>query len=185
MRIEEQIARLAELGLHLNEGITVDDILYSFPREEFEKDFELLLFSYGIQVEREPWGRWICPRVWNFDTECIVGSDSYINILKGLNRVVGYEILTDLEDFVSLETQTAWLQYRIDNRVQRWDLDVIDDWADTLGLSYVMDDIERDGYRFYKVNNGQAMILFYLDEPTLAGLSELTNVTFETVLFTD
>jgi len=57
MRLEEQLAKLADLGLKLDDGITVDDLLYSFGREDYEKrPFDLILFVLGIEVEREPWG---------------------------------------------------------------------------------------------------------------------------------
>ncbi len=72
MTLEQQIATLAELGLHLNEGRTIDDLLDSLPRKDYEaQPFDLILFTYGIEVEREPWGRFFSSQVWNFDTECI------------------------------------------------------------------------------------------------------------------
>jgi hypothetical protein len=187
MKLEMQIEKLAEIGLHLAEGITADDIVFSFPREEFEaKPFDLLLFSYGIEVEREPWGRPISTQVWNFDTECIVGTGSYVAIMEELRRITGQpERLTELNDFVHMDDRDAWLEYCIDGRRQRWDVDVIDDWADTLALSYVMDDIERDGFRFYFRDNGQAMILFYLDLPSVTALRALCPLPIEPVVKTN
>jgi len=38
MTLEQQLATLAELGFKLNEGVTVDDLLYSWGREEYEKN---------------------------------------------------------------------------------------------------------------------------------------------------
>ena len=82
MKLETQLEQLGELGLILNPGITIEDILYSFARQAFEdKPFELLLFSFGIEVERASWGRRICNRVWNFDTECIVSTGDYVKIV--------------------------------------------------------------------------------------------------------
>jgi hypothetical protein len=69
LKLEDQLAQLATIGLALNPGITVDDVLYSFDRKEYEKrPFDLVLFIFGAEVEREPWGRPFCSRVWNFDT---------------------------------------------------------------------------------------------------------------------
>ena len=57
MTLEEQIKELSALGLNLNDGVTVDDLLYSFDRNEYESEpFELILFVLGIEVERAPWG---------------------------------------------------------------------------------------------------------------------------------
>ncbi len=187
MKLETQIEKLAEIGLHLSDGVTVDDIVYSFPRQEFEDNpFDLILFSYGIEVEREPWGRRVSMQVWNFDTECIVGTGSYVAILKEFARITGEpERLTELDDFVHMEDREAWLEYCIDGRRQRWDVDVIDDWADTLALNYVMDDIERDGHRFYFRDNGQAMVLFYLDLPSVTVLRSLCPHPIEPVVKTE
>jgi hypothetical protein len=79
MTLEKQLAELNRLGLNLADGVTIDDLLYSFGRQEYEKKpFDLILFVLGIEVERKPWGRPICSRVWNFDTECINGTGDYV-----------------------------------------------------------------------------------------------------------
>jgi len=72
MILEKQLGVLAELGLRLNEGVTVDDLFYSYDRNQYETNpFDLILFVFGSEVERKPWGRNICDRAWNFDTEFI------------------------------------------------------------------------------------------------------------------
>jgi hypothetical protein len=37
MKLEDQLATLAALGLALEPGVTIDDLLYSFDRESYEK----------------------------------------------------------------------------------------------------------------------------------------------------
>lgn len=57
MKLETQISRLAELGLPLATGRTVDDLLHSLPRDVFERrPYEVLLSVLGAEVEEEPWG---------------------------------------------------------------------------------------------------------------------------------
>lgn len=184
MTLEEQLDALSEFGLTLNDGITVDDLLYSFGREAYEeKPFDLLLFMLGGEVEREPWGRPSCSRVWNFDTECISETGDYVEILKRLCDVADKPgLITDVEDFVDFESGKGWLKYRIDGSERHWSVEVNDDWADTLTLSYVMDDIERDGFRFFYKDNGQAMILFFLDEPTANELNRLCDNSLQPVV---
>lgn len=184
MTLEQQIATLAELGFHLNEGVTIDDLLYSLPREEYEGDsLGALLLTYGVEVEREPWGRPFCSRVWNFDTECIYGTGSYVKLVRSLCRISGQtERITDIMDFVDLESNTAWLEYTVDGQKRHWEVEVIDDWTDTLTLSYVMDDLEQDDQRFYFVDNGQAMLLFYLNTSTTTALNQLTNNALQPML---
>lgn len=182
--LEEQLAHLAELGLKLDDGITIDDLLYSFDREEYEKQpFDLILFVLGIEVERAPWGRPVCLRVWNFDTECITSTGDYVCIIKRLCQVAGQpDRLTEISDFVDIDAGKAWLKYKVDGIERNWPIEVNDDWADTLTLNYVMDDIERDGLRYYFKDNGQAMVLFYLDADKAAKLNRLSNNGLKPVL---
>ena len=183
MKLEEQLETLARCGIHLSEGVSKDDLLYSFGREAYEsKPFDVLLFMLGAEVEREPWGRAICSRVWNFDTECIHGTGDYVRILKRLCDVAGHPgLLSDVADFVDVASGEAWLKYVIDGRSQEWTVAVIDDWADTLTLAYVMDDIERDGRRFYFKDNGQAMVLYYLDAESAGEINRLSNNSLQLV----
>jgi hypothetical protein len=127
----------------------------------------------GSEVEREPWGRRICDKVWNFDTECILQTGDYVTIVKRLCALTGNpDALQDIQDFVDLERGEAWLNYKVNSREQRWTIDVNDDWADTLTLTYVMGDLEQDK-RFYAADNGQSMILLYLHPEQAALLNDL------------
>lgn len=184
MKLEEQLATLANLGLELDEGVTVDDLVYSFGREAYEEEpFDLILFVLGIEVEREPWGRSVCSRAWNFDTECINRTGDYVEIVNRLCRISGKpDRLKELSDFVDIDTGQAWLKYKVNDTERHWTVEVNDDWADTLTLRYVMDDIEQDGYRFYYKDNGQAMVLFFLDPQTAAELNKLSNNALAPVL---
>jgi hypothetical protein len=184
MRLEEQLAKLAELGLKLNEGVTVDDLLYSFDRKAYEeRPFDLLLFVLGIEVERAPWDRPVCSRAWNFDTECITTTGDYTRIVRRLCEVAGQpDYLKDVSDFVDLDAGKAWLKYEVDGTARNWPVEVDNDWADTLTLSYVMDDLQHDGRRFFSKDNGQAMVLFYLDSTTAAELNRISNNALKPVI---
>ena len=184
MTLEQQLAKLAELGFKLDNGITIDDILYSFDRKDYEeRPFDLILFVLGIEVERAPWGRSVCSRVWNLDTECITSTGDYVRIVKRLCQVAGQpERLKDVSDFVDIDACKAWLKYKVDGSERNWPVEVNDDWADTLTINYVMDDIERDGHRFYFKDNGQAMVLFYLNSKAAAELNRLSSNALKPVL---
>jgi hypothetical protein len=189
MKLETQLAKLAELGLVLNPGITIEDILYSFDRQAFEEPpFDLVLFSFGIEVEREPWGRRFCDRVWNFDTECIVSTGDYVSIVQNLCLLSGDpNYLTDIVDFINIDYNNTteskcWLEYTVGDRRQHWTIEPNDDWADMMAISYVMEDLQRDGKQFYAKDNGQAMILVYLDRATAEKLGDLCNEDLEPVV---
>ena len=181
--LEEQLAKLAELGLKLDKGISIDDLLYSAKRKEYEEQpFDLILFVFGSEVERAPWGRPFCSRVWNFDPECITATGDYVSIVKRLCQVAGRPgCLKQVRDFVNIRAGKAWLRYKVDGTQRNLRMEVNDDWADVETLMRVMADIERDGHRFYFVDNGQSMILFYLDAEKAAELNRLSNDAFEPV----
>jgi hypothetical protein len=180
--LEEQLETLAQLGLELNDGITVDDLLYSWDRDEYEKQpYDAILFVLGSEVERKPWGRNVCDSAWNFDVECIEDSGSYVTIVQNLCRVSGMpELITELEDFVDIESESAWLKYTIEGRKRHFTIAVDNDWADSETVSTVMRDIERNGKRFYGKDNGQASIWFYLDKETADKLNVLTGNALQT-----
>jgi hypothetical protein len=184
MTLEQQLQRLADLGLVLNDGIVVDDLLYSFGRDAFEKrPFNLVLFVLGTEVERAPWGRPFCSRVWDFDTECIATTGGYVRIVNRLCQVAGEpDRLSSVSDFVDIRSGKAWLTYRIDGAERNRPVVVNDDWADSSTIAHVMDDIQRDGRRFYFKDNGQAMVLFYLDPGSAAELNEVSNNALKPVL---
>jgi plasmid maintenance system killer protein len=184
LELETQLAKLAELGLVLNAGIEIEDLLYSLERSELEaKPFWPLIGLLGGEVERAPWGRRICDRVWNFDTECINGSGDYLKIARKLDLLTGNpDSLTEIEDYVDFESNTAWLEYAISDKQRHWSIELNDDWADMMTLSYVMEDLQRDGKQFYSIDNGQAMILFYLDSETATKLGDLCDEDLEPVI---
>jgi hypothetical protein len=153
--LEEQLAALEKLGLRLDEGVSIDDVLYSFSREQYEKQpFDLILFILGAEVERAPWGRPFCSAVWDFDAECVGQTGDYVSIVERLCKVArktGY--LTEIADFVNLEDGEAWLKYVANGTPRHVKLKVNNDWADVRGITNVMIDIESDGYQGYRIKS--------------------------------
>ncbi len=184
MKLEEQIQKLGEFGLQLNDDVSIDDLLYSFDRESYEdQPFDLILFVLGIEVEREPWDRFVSSHVWNFDTECIISTGDYVKIVKRLCELSGDpDYLTEVSDRVDLDSKEAWLKYNCKDTKRNWDIEIYDDWVDRMTLSYVMEDIERDGKHFYFKDNGQAMILFYLSVDIAKELNSLSNNALQRVI---
>lgn len=177
MTLEEQLAALEAIGIKLNEDATVDDLLYSFDRSEYEKQpFDALLFILGSEIERRPWGRYFSSVAWNFDAECIVEDGDYVRIVKRLAELAGRSgELTVVADSVDLDRGVATLQYTLDGTTQSLTPTVNDDWADADVVNIILADLERGGRYFYGIDNGQATILYYLDEATASELRALTT----------
>ena len=175
MKLEQQLETLAPLGICLNEGVNIDDLLYSFPRDNFEdRPFHTLLFILGVEVERAPMGRRFCDSVFNFDTECIYATGDYVTIVKRLALLANRSAeVTEVRDFIDHQGGEAWLEYTIGDRARRWTVELQSDWADMMVIAYVMDDLERDGRKFRARDNGQAMVLYYLDDAAAQQLGAL------------
>jgi hypothetical protein len=177
--LEAQLAALAEVGLHLNPGLGVADLLNAFDRNDYEKKpYTLVLFILGTEVEAEPWGRAFSDQAWNFDAECIEDTGSYVAIVRRLLRLTGQpDLLTDIRDTVDLEAQRATLAYQVGRELKTFTPEINDDWADGMVIAELMDDIETtigDGRRFYGLDNGQATILLFLTEAAAAHLQALS-----------
>jgi hypothetical protein len=187
MELEQQLAELAKLSIVLNPEITIEDLLCSEDREAFvASPFVLLLFLLGGEVERKPWGRRICNRVWSFDPECIATTGDYVKIVHRLCLLSGNEDrLTEIVDYIDLEEGECWLEYTIGDKRQHWTIEVNDDWADMLALSYVMEDIQDNECQFYTIDSSEVMIILYLDRSTAEKLGDLCNEDLEPLIPTE
>jgi hypothetical protein len=143
MKLEAQLAELAALGLALEPDVTIDDLLCSFDRAQYEeRPFDLVLFALGIEVERQPWGRPVCRRVWNFDAECIEGDGAYVAIVTALGWVAGAtHRLSSVADHVDLDAGEGWVEYTLDGKRRHCDVEIQDDWADMQVVTQIMADL--------------------------------------------
>jgi len=181
--LETQIAELEKVGLPLNDGICIDDFLLSFDRDEYENSpFELIFFIYGIEVEKEPWGRFFCPNVWNLDMECIDGTGSYAAVMSGIMRITQRpELLSDVTDDFDFDKPTAQLNYTLNGVKKSFTLKVEDDWADPQFINAFLDEVTEavgDGRKFWAVDNGQSSILYFITQEQVDQLNVLSKGAF-------
>jgi len=180
MKLEDQIKKLADFGLPLNDGIEINHFLLSWSRDEYEeKPFELILSVYGMEVEADPAGRFFCNRAWNFDHECIESSGDYVAIVKHLHRITGQrKVLTELSDRVDWETQSANLQYSIDGIHRNFDLQMNNDWVDPEVAQTVVNDFSGNGVHLFSIDNGQAEVWFCMEPQHASSLNALAGNVF-------
>jgi len=181
MKLEQQIEKLSDIGLSLNKGVTINDLLLSYSREEYESSpFDLILFVYGIEVEEGPEERFVCDQAWNFDVEAIEDDGSYTEIVKQFHRITGKaKNLKELRDSVNLDEQYAELQYSVDGIERLLKPKIDDDWADPKTIEIILSDLRQPGFDFYQKDNGQASIWFYLSESQAIELNKLANNVFD------
>lgn len=176
--LETQIAALREAGLALAPGRTVEELLVSWPRADYESDpYGLILFMYGSEVEVEPAGRAFCERGWNFDMECVVEAGDYVRALMPIVRTTGRpDLVTQMSDDFDMDAATATIRYVIAGRARAITARVNGDWADPEALTAFLADLEDamgDGRCFWAADNGQSSILFFLTDAEAAKVNAL------------
>jgi hypothetical protein len=137
LTLERKLGVLAECGLSLAHPFTVEDLLQSWPREEFEKPgFSMALVGLGMTEERPPW-RNHCINVWHFDTECIEDEGSYVRIAARMaDMTQGALVIEDVRDEVDIEAEFASLSFEHAGRPVHLDFKVKDDWVDPTVFSH-------------------------------------------------
>ena len=130
---EDQVRVLENCGVALRPGVACERLLQSFSREQFEADpFRLLLCAMGEEAEPD----YPSDKIWHFDTECIEDHGDYQRIASRMRTLAQGDLpLANIEDFVDLESGTAWLAFSIDGKSERWTAKVEDDWVDPQILS--------------------------------------------------
>ena len=135
--LEEKLEALASCGITLRSEFSVDDLLSSWDRADYEEPgFSMTLVGVAMTQEESPWK----PRsdsLWHFDTECIEDHGSYVNIAKRMVEMAGGSLpLTDIEDYVDIEDGKAWLSFKLDDKSIKIDCAVEDDWVDSKVFSH-------------------------------------------------
>lgn len=184
VRLETQIDALKEAGLTLAPGRTIEELLNSWARADYESDpYNLILVMYGSEVEAEPWGRYFCNRVFNFDMECLNEAGDYARVFTDIVRITGRpQLVSQLSDDFDFDTKTAEIRYLIDGRQRVLKARVDNDWADPEAVTAFVRDIETaiaDDRRFWAADNGQASVLFFLTGAEAARINALRKGILE------
>ncbi|MBK1855240.1 hypothetical protein JO972_09750 [Verrucomicrobiaceae bacterium 5K15] len=153
--LEEKLEALASCGIKLRPEFSVDDLLSSWGRAEYEEPgFSMTLVGVGMTQEEPPW----TPRsknLWHFDTECIEDHGSYVDIAKRMVEMADGSLpLTDIEDYVDIEEKKAWLSFKLDGKPIRFDCEVDNDWVDSKVFGHFVNLLAQ---------TDSAKIFFYFD----------------------
>ena len=132
LTLEQKLEQLAGCGLKLATPFTVDDLLSSWDRSEYEEPgYTMVLVGLGMTEEQEPW-RNHCVNLWHFDTECIEHKGSYVAIAQRMAEMTqGALVLENIRDHVDLDNEKeAWFAFTWRGQEIRVDCKVNDDWVD-------------------------------------------------------
>ena len=141
---------------------------------------------YGSEVEREPWGRRICDAVFNFDYECIEGEGSYARIVDTFAQLAGVRaLISEIHDDADLARTRGTLSYKARGEPRSIPFRIDNDWADPKAVQMILSDMQGlagDGKTFWSSDNGQSVILVFVDKPTSARLNALAKDLLEAPL---
>ncbi|MBC3875832.1 hypothetical protein [Undibacterium flavidum] len=129
--LEQQLSELSKCGIHLNSGVTVDDLLTLQTPEEYEAiPYKELIPVLGCDIQRKPYTP-ICDRLWMCDYERIDDHGTYSEVLIRLQKMSNAVLpISNISDFVDIEKGIAWLEFDLDGHHTHWDATVDNDWLD-------------------------------------------------------
>lgn len=183
MTLEDRLATLAQCGIRMRPGRTIDELLVSCRRDEYESDPYLLLVCLGGEVEQEPLGRRFCDTLWQFDAECIEDHGDYARIAVRLRDLsAGTLPIAEVADFVDVEAHKASLAFSLNGRRIEWEPEVNDDWVDRTIMSEFAALLQdrRAGRRFTRLDlGGQACLLGCATDDQLAALRKHTGLKWQ------
>ncbi len=184
--IDEQLHALRAAGIILNPGVTEQDLLAFNSKEDLEKEpYKGLIEVLGIEIEREPYTP-VTNTVWMCDYERIEDHGAYKDVLERLELMTGKALgLTDIKDFVDIEKNIAWVEFKYLNKTVHWDAKVDDDWLDPYIL-VKYDGLLRQsgkGVRIYSNHNdfGQVAFLAAFTDDQLKTFAKLSKVRVEPI----
>lgn len=131
--LEEKIAALAEVGVVVNPERTIEEMLESYGREEYEQEgFDSLLFTLASEVE-SGLGAGACytNQLYSFDTECIEDHGDYARIAMRFAEMFRDEFeIKAISDKVDCDNETAELRFECGDKRYHKAFVLTDDWLD-------------------------------------------------------
>lgn len=178
--LQEQLATFESLGFRLNEDIDRAEILEmaeAFSTED-AAPYSSLYITLGCLSEET--GIPFCNQCWDFDTEAIEDHGAYVDILENISRITnGALTLSDIEDYVDIEEETAWVSFTCQGETYKWDMLVDNDWVDLQLFDKIRDLAARHnskGKFTYFDTGGQDFVLGFHSPQELEKIRKTTGL---------
>ena len=180
--LEQKLAVLAACGLTLAPPFTVQDLLKSWSREQYEEPgFNMVLIGLAMTEEQPPW-RNHCVNAWHFDTECIEDNGSYVDIAERMAELTqGSLVLENVRDQVDIEAGIANLDFEHLGESVHIDLEVNNDWVDPKVFAHFIRLLAKSDLSkvyLYHDTRGQDCVIACVTREQFAALRE-AGVDFE------
>ena len=131
LSVQEQLTNLEALGFILNEGIDRSEIIDMAEalHAETSAPYSTLYAVLGCLSEES--GIPFTNQCWDFDTEAIEDHGAYVDIVDNISRITKGELqFENIEDYVDVEEEKAWVSFTCRGDNFKWDLAVDNDWVD-------------------------------------------------------
>lgn len=178
--LEAQLQALAGYGIRTNDGVAIDDLLYRFRREQYEKQpYKLLLCALGSESERDL-TRFLSDNIWHCASRGRPVTSASPPRMATL--AAGALPITNVRDDVDLDQGKARLSFALNEHEYNWDAEVRDDWIDPAILANFVRllDGQKSSKRFtYLDLKGQDCIIGCSNEGQLAMLRKGTGLDLE------
>jgi len=163
----------------LNSDIEAGALLDEFSEEEYENDpYQLLLISMGGEIHKNDEFFVVSDNIWHLDTECIEDHGDYVSVIERLKRMTTLEI-RNIQDFIDIEEEIAWVSFEYDNKTIRWDLEIHDDWLDLNIFDKFNQLIGNSTNKKLAIASlGQDCLIGYFNEKQLIELNKLLKIKF-------
>jgi hypothetical protein len=183
--VEEMLGVLGVHDVRLAPGRTIDDLLSEWSREQIEGDgYEMLLVALGgerLHPETLETIGVLSHDVWHFDPESMDGPGAYAALVR---RVVllshGDLALEPVSDHVDWEAGEAWVEWTIDGRPERHDLQIHYDLID-MRLFGQLDRLlaaAGSARRLWAARLGEDALILCCDAARRDALASLAGLTF-------
>jgi hypothetical protein len=177
--LEEQLTTLVALGVRLAAEVSPADIRAAADPVELEQQPYVHLLSVLAAeppLPGEPFVPGMATNVGWFDLEFVDAPDAYSAPIRFLAAVTGRaDRLTELDSAIDLEAAEGAVSYRLDGDPRSWEVEVRDDWADTMVLSYVLDDLVSPQADAATFSDGQRFGFVVVDPAQREPLQQLLD----------
>lgn len=172
----EQLSALAQCGITLRSGKTEADLLAQFEAKFYEAEpYKRLMPVLGGEGG-------LSDDILLLDTGCFRGDGSYASVLASMVAMTrGALPLTDLKDSLD-DPASAWVQFRLRGRTQRWSVERDSDWIDPTILGRMAGLLEQVQTRLQYVfasSGGKTALVACLTPENTKRLRELSGLEFK------
>lgn len=189
--LQGRLEKLAQAGVCLAPGRSVDELFESWSREDLETGsyFDLVV-ALGLEVETGlAAGAHYSDQLFTLDAECIEDQGDYVRVFWALERLFQGEIpLADLQDEVDIEEGKASVSFTTHGKSYNCAFEQDDDWLSEESIKFwgsVVNDIrqrhpDRISRRMGSFSDGGQGIVFVCLRPAeMKRFQKLTGIDLD------